>query len=163
MDPEAELLLDYLQGQRRHVLAALDSLTDEQMLTPVMPSGWHLIGLIKHLSLADEHYWFRCVMAGEPFDFFPEGPNADWQLDPGETVADVLVRYRDECERSDEIIRATALDAPPAQPDPMWEEWGRSFPNLRVIMLHMIVEVAAHAGHADAARELIDGKQWVVV
>ena len=128
MDPEAELLLDYLQGQRRHVLAALDSLTDEQMLTPVMPSGWHLIGLIKHLSLADEHYWFRCVMAGEPFDFFPEGPNADWQLDPGETVADVLVRYRDECERSDEIIRATALGAPPAQPDPMWEEWGRSFP-----------------------------------
>ena len=38
-----------------------------------------------------------------------------------------------------------------------------SFPSLRVILLHMIVEVAAHAGHADAARELIDGKQWVVV
>jgi hypothetical protein len=102
-------------------------------------------------------------MAGEPFDFFPTGPNAEWQLDGGETPADVFARYRDECARSDAIIRATPLDSPPAQPDPMWQEWGMSFPNLRVIMLHMIVEVAAHAGHADAARELIDGKQWLVL
>ena len=106
MESETELLLEYLQGQRRHVLSALDGLTDEQLTTPVLPSGWHLIGLVKHLSLSDEHYWFRCVMAGESLDFFPDGPNADWQLDDGETVADVLARYRDECARTDAIVRS---------------------------------------------------------
>ena len=128
MESEAELLLRYLNEQRRHVMAAMDDLTEEQLLTPVLPSGWHLIGLIKHLSLADEHYWFRCVMAGESFDFFPQGPNADWQLGPDETVADVFGNYLDECARSDEVIRGTALDAPPAQVDPRWEQWGMSFP-----------------------------------
>ena len=37
------------------------------------------------------------------------------------------------------------------------------FPDLRYIMLHMITETACHAGHLDAARELIDGTQWIVV
>jgi hypothetical protein len=30
------------------------------------------------------------------------------------------------------------------------------------ILLYVIVETACHAGHLDAARELIDGRQWVV-
>jgi Protein of unknown function (DUF664) len=30
--------------------------------------------------------------------------------------------------------------------------------DLRTIMLHMIEEVARHAGHPDAARELLDGR-----
>jgi Protein of unknown function (DUF664) len=28
-------------------------------------------------------------------------------------------------------------------------------------MLHVITETACHAGHLDAARELIDGRQWL--
>ena len=31
------------------------------------------------------------------------------------------------------------------------------------VVLHLIVETAAHAGHLDAVRELLDGKQWVVI
>jgi hypothetical protein len=33
----------------------------------------------------------------------------------------------------------------------------------RALLLHVIVETAAPAGHADAVRELIHGKQWVVI
>jgi hypothetical protein len=33
--------------------------------------------------------------------------------------------------------------------------------NLRFIVLHLIEETACHAGHLDAARELIDGRQWM--
>jgi hypothetical protein len=29
-------------------------------------------------------------------------------------------------------------------------------------MLHVITETACHAGHLDAARELIDRRQWMV-
>ena len=37
------------------------------------------------------------------------------------------------------------------------------FPDLRTILLHMIVETSVHAGHLDTTRELIDGRQWIVL
>ena len=70
---ETELLLRFLNGQRRHVLGILEDLPEEQLRRPVLPSGWNCLGLVKHLALSDEHYWFRSVVGGEPFDFFPEG------------------------------------------------------------------------------------------
>jgi hypothetical protein len=163
MEPEAKLLRDVLDEQRNHVLGILEGLTDEQLRRPVLPSGWHCLGMVKHLALADEHYWFRSVVAGESFDFFPPGPNAEWQLGPGESADDVFALYRDEIERSNAVIAGTALDAPPRQPDPQWQEWGIDFPSLRFITLHVIKETACHAGHLDAVRELIDGRQWIVL
>jgi Protein of unknown function (DUF664) len=35
--------------------------------------------------------------------------------------------------------------------------------DLRQIILHMITETACHAGHLDAARELLDGLPWLVL
>ena len=163
MDPQAELLRDFLDEQRNHVLGILEGLTDDQLRRPVLPSGWTCLGMVKHLSLADEHYWFRSVVGGESFGFFPEGPGADWQIGPGESADDVFALYRDEIRRSNAVIAATALDAPPRQPDPQWQEWGIDFPDLRFIMLHMITETACHAGHLDAAREILDGRQWIVM
>ena len=61
------------------------------------------------------------------------------------------------------LTATTALDDPPRWCDPWWEQAGLSFPNLRYILGHVIVETSIHAGHLDAARELIDGKQWVVL
>lgn len=56
MNRERELLLRHLNAQRHHVLAAIDGLSDEQLRRPVLPSGWTILGMIKHLSLGDEHY-----------------------------------------------------------------------------------------------------------
>lgn len=163
MSRERQVLLAHLDSQRGHVLGILEGLTDEQLRRPVLPSGWHCLGLVKHLALSDEHYWFRCVIAGEPLDYFPQGPNADWQVGPEESAESVFGLYREEIRRSDEIIAATALDAPPKQPDPVWARWGLDFPDLRSVLAHVITETAVHAGHADAVRELIDGRQWVVL
>jgi hypothetical protein len=160
---ETELLLTFLNEQRNHVLGILEGLSGEQLRRPVLPSGWHCLGMVKHLALADEHYWFRSVVAGESFGFFPPGENAEWQLDPGESAEDVFSLYRDEIKRANAVITATALDQPPLQPDPRWQEWGIDFPDLRFIMLHVIKETACHAGHLDAVRELLDGRQWVVL
>jgi len=74
MDEEKALLLDFLEGERGHVLGILDGLSDEQLRRPVLPSGWNCLGMVKHLALSDEHYWFRCVVGGEDFGFFPPGP-----------------------------------------------------------------------------------------
>jgi uncharacterized damage-inducible protein DinB len=160
---EKEQLLARLASQRRHVLGILEGLTEDQLRRPVLPSGWHCLGLVKHLALSDEHYWFRCVMGGEPLDYFPEGENADWQVGPEESAESVLALYREEIERSDAVLASTGLDDPPRRPDPTWEEWGMEFPDLRTVLLHVIVETAVHAGHLDAVRELIDGRQWIVL
>jgi len=81
----------------------------------------------------------------------------------GESAEDVFGLYREEIERANEVIAATPLDMAPRQPDGRWKEWGIDFPDLRFIMLHMIKETACHAGHLDAVRELIDGRQWNVL
>ena len=159
MDHETELLQRFLDEQRHHVLGILEGLTEEQLTRPLLPSGWHCLGMVKHLALSDEHYWFRCVMNGEFVDYFPQGRNADFQLDPGQTAADVFALYRDEIARADAIIAATSLDQPPRQPP----DFDVDFPDLRTVILWVIKETATHAGHLDAVRELIDGRQWIVL
>jgi uncharacterized damage-inducible protein DinB len=162
-DDEKRLLQGHLAAQRRHVLGTIDGLDDEQLRRPVLPSGWSCLGMLRHLALSDEHYWFRCVMGGEPQDYFPTEPGGDWVVGEDEPAADVLATYREECERADAVIDAMGLDHPPLAPDPVWQEWGMSFPDLRSVLLHVITETAVHAGHLDAVRELIDGRQWIVL
>lgn len=162
MSREREVLLGSLQAQRRHVLAIVDGLSEEQLRLPVLPSGWHCLGLLRHLALSDEHYWFRCVVGGEPLDYFPAEPNGDWQVSLEEPAAEVFEAYREEIRRSDAIIARTDLDGAPKWADPVWASWGADFPDLRSVVMHVITETAIHAGHLDAVRELIDGRQWVV-
>jgi uncharacterized damage-inducible protein DinB len=157
------LMLKHLNVQRSHVLGALEGLTDEQLHRQVLPSGWTCIQLIKHLTIADEQYWFRCVMGGSPISELPTEPHGDWLLGVDETTESVMAMYRHEIELSDQLIASTGIDDAPEQPDPIWDEWGMSFPNLRSVMMHVITETAVHAGHLDAVREIIDGKQWVVL
>ena len=152
-----------LDSQRRHVLAALDGLSDDQMTAPVLPSGWSCAGLIKHLALADEHYWLRSIIGGQSLDgFFPEVEGADWTLHDGETPATTLALYRAEIVEADTALAEVEPSDPPSQRDPLWDDWGINFPPVRSIMLHLIVETATHAGHLDA-RELLDGKQHLVL
>jgi len=58
--------------------------------------------------------------------------------------------------------RAAALDSPPAWwPGDLFGDW--RLHDLQEILLHLIVEVACHAGHLDSTRELIDGRQYLVL
>jgi uncharacterized protein DUF664 len=161
--PERALLLSRLAGQRRHVLSQLEGLSDEQLRRPVLPSGWSCLGLVRHLTLSDERYWFEVVVAGGPLDFWPEGENGDWQVGPNESAADVLGQYQSAIARSDEIVAAHHLDDPPQSPEDWWGDAGLDFPDLRTVLVHVLVETAVHAGHLDAVRELLDGHQHIVL
>jgi len=160
---ETSVLLKVLESQRRHVLGIVDDLSEEQLRRAVLPSGWHCLGMVKHLALSDEHYWFRCGVAGESTDFF-FGPSfadgAEWRVGPNESSEDIFNLYRDEIARANAIIESTALDAPPKQRDDWWG--ANDFLDLRTILLHVIAETACHAGHLDAAVELLSGRQWIV-
>ncbi|MEP6649321.1 MAG: DUF664 domain-containing protein [Lapillicoccus sp.] len=85
-----------------------------------------------------------------------------WRVEPDVPTAVVVDAHRREIAAADAIIAVTPLDAEPAWwPEDLFGDW--RIDNLRQVMLHMIAEVACHAGHLDAARELIDGRQWLVL
>jgi len=164
MDATKEALLESLDAQRRHVLGSLEGLDAAALRRPTLPTDWNCVGMVQHLALDVERFWFRSVMMGEqpgPDEFGPPGDNA-WQVRPEVSAAAVLDLYRREIELADKIIAAASLETPPA-----W--WPDFFPphfhldNLRQVMLHVIAETACHAGHLDAARELIDGQTWLIL
>ena len=163
MSDDKDLLLTQLRSVRRHVLGILDGLDEEALLRPVLPSGWSCAGLVAHLAADDERFWFGAVVAGDPeaIGELTDDPVAAWTVPPGVTAAAVLDRYRAEAERSDAIVSARSLDDPPS----WWPDFFGDFrlDTVREVLLHVITETATHAGHLDAARELIDGRQWMVL
>jgi hypothetical protein len=161
---ETQTLLAYLNAQRRHVLGILEGLDEPALRRPVLPSGWSCLGLVHHLALDDERFWFRGVVAGEPEVIAQSGAEGGdaWQVDPGVPAQAVLDLYREQIERSDAIIASTPLDTPPAWwPEELFGSW--RLDDLREVLLHVLTETAVHAGHLDAARELLDGRQWLVL
>jgi hypothetical protein len=163
MPGEISALLNALSDPRSHILAAIDGLDDEALRSPMFPSGWSCLGLINHLSLDVELFWFQGVVVGDPgviAGLLHSSENA-WSVGSQLAAHDVLERYRRHCEQSNSIIGSTSLDATPA----WWPaDLLGSFriDTVRGIVLHVLSETAAHAGHLDIARELIDGKQYVV-
>jgi hypothetical protein len=157
---ESAALLKSLTGQREHVLGILEGLSDADLRRPVLPSGWTCIGLVHHLAIDVERFWFRNVMAGEPIDPTADDEDA-WQVGADVRVDDVLSLYRQEIDLADAIITRSDIAAAPA----WWPDFFPSFRlgDLRQIMLHVIAETACHAGHLDAARELIDGRTWLIL
>ncbi|MFE1322236.1 DinB family protein [Kitasatospora phosalacinea] len=162
-EPEVRALLSFLDGQRRHVLGILDGLDADALRRPVLPSGWNCLGLVQHLALDVERFWFRAVVAGEQDVIGALDDDGDaWQVGPQVRAAEVLDRYRAESARADAVIRATAADTPLA----WWPHHLFGAPHLhtlRDVLLHVITETACHAGHLDAARELLDGRRWLVL
>lgn len=133
---ESDVFLSSLNAQRDHVLGILEGLPAEALRRPVLPSGWTALGLVNHLALDVERFWFRVIMTGEDVEL-PEDAEA-WQ-----------------------VSVATPLGTPPAQWPERWSSWRLA--NLREVLLHVITETACHAGHLDAVGELIDGHQWMVL
>ncbi|MFD6824089.1 MULTISPECIES: DinB family protein [unclassified Streptomyces] len=162
-DSEVTSLLKVLDGQRRHVLGILDGLDDDALRRPVLPSGWNCLGLVQHLALDVERFWFRGVLAGdeEIIRNLPTGDEA-WNVSPEATAAAVLDGYRQETAAADVVITASPADAALAWwPHDLFGE--PHLHTLRDVLLHVITETACHAGHLDAARELIDGRRWLVL
>ena len=91
-----------------------------------------------------------------------DGGDDAWQVAAGVPAVEVFANYRDEIARANAIIAARRADTTPAWwPGDLFGEW--QLDDLRNIVLHVITETACHAGHLDAARELLDGRAWRLV
>jgi hypothetical protein len=159
VDNETQALLTSLSAQREHVLGALNGLSEDELRRPLLPSGWTPLGMVQHLAVEVEQFWFRGAVAGEPLTL-TSGDEA-WRVPAEVPGAAILGRYRDEIAKADAIIAATPIDAMPK----WWPDFFTDFPPrpLRRTILHVIEETATHAGHLDVFRELTDGAQWLVL
>ncbi|MGW0600212.1 DinB family protein [Streptomyces sp. NPDC002776] len=162
-DAEINALLSSLDGQRRHVLGIVDGLDDQALRRPILPSGWSCLGLVQHLALDVERFWFRAVVLGDK-DVIRALDETDdaWQVAPDVPATGVIERYCREMDLANASIAACSADTTLAWwPHHLFGE--PHLHNLRDVMLHVITETACHAGHLDAARELIDGRRWLVL
>ena len=157
MIQEKETLQRYLSRGRTQLLAKLDGLDEREMRWPMTPTGTNLLGLVKHTASIQLGY------LGEVFGR-PADRDVPWLADDAEVNADmwapadqtreeIVELHRYSAAHSDATIEALPLDAPGDVP---W--WGEQrHVTLHQILVHLCVETARHAGHADIVRELVDG------
>jgi Protein of unknown function (DUF664) len=159
---ETSTLIAALDSQRRHILGIIDGLGEVDLRTPLLPSGWTAAGLVRHLTLDVERFWFSAVVVGDrqAIDGLARRDEA-WRVGAGVSGAEVFERYVVEAAQANLIIASLPLDAEPLWwPTKRFGDW--RLESLREVVLHVIVETACHAGHLDVMRELLDGKQWIV-
>jgi hypothetical protein len=124
--------------------------------------GMGRLGLVRHLTLDVERFWFRAVVAGEAVSL--EAGDSAWHVAADTPAEAVLSAYRAEAGRSDAIITtATGTWAPTRRGGPSSSLLTLSVRDLRATILHVLTETACHAGHLDAVRELLDGHQHLVL
>jgi uncharacterized damage-inducible protein DinB len=153
-----ETLHRYLRRQRDQLLAKLEGLSERDLRWPMTPTGTNLLGLAKHVASVQLGYF------GETFDRPPDRPlpwfeedaelNADLWATADETSQEILDLWAYSAAHADATIEALDLDSIGQVP---WWPPERKQVTLHQILVHMTVEMARHAGHADIVRELIDG------
>jgi hypothetical protein len=156
------VLLTSLDAQRNHVVGIIDELEEVDLRRSLVPSGWTPLGLVQHLTLDVERFWFLAVVAGDPrtIDELDTGEDS-WRVKAGVSGAVVFERYLAAAAAANQIIGSVPLDAKPLWwPSDQFGDW--RLESVREIVLHVIEETACHAGHLDVMRELLDGKQWIV-
>lgn len=151
-----KIMHGYLQTARDVVIWKLDGLSEYDVRRPLVQSGTNLLGIVKHLTFVELGYFgpvFGRPM-GQSNLWFEDGveDNADLFVQSDETRQDIVGNYRKACATSDATIEALELDAPGSVP---W--WGDHPVTLHHVLVHVIAETSRHAGHADLARELVDG------
>jgi uncharacterized damage-inducible protein DinB len=153
-------LLQSLARSRHFLRHTTRGLTDEQAARRTTASELCLGGLVKHVTLT-ERQWIRFIQEGPSAMALDESSMGDWmsafQMLPGETLAGLLADY-DRCtEQTAEVVAGLPdLDASQPLPEAPWFEPGARW-SARRVLLHVIAEIAQHAGHADIIRESLDG------
>lgn len=155
-DPR-ELALAYLDHYRATLLRKLDGMSEEDLRTSRLPSGWTPLALLKHLAFV-ERRWFRWGFAAEQVDpvWGEEDPDTGkWRVGAEESTEGIRALFLDECARSRKIVaNAELLESARSgggfnPPD--------HHPTLSWILFHMLQEYARHVGQLDVVRELADG------
>jgi len=137
----------WLGHLRQSAIYKLEGLDDEQLRWQPAPTANSLGAIVVHLGYA-ERLWLRVIFAGEPMDM--AWRTQIFVVPDGWSVADVVAFYRAETAAADAVLdAASSFDL---------RSRGEIRPStLRWVVVHLIEEIARHAGHMDITRELLDG------
>jgi hypothetical protein len=137
----------FLESQRSALLRKFDGLTDEQATSRPTVSELCMLTLIKHVAFV-ERRWFQLEIARRDIPgLWPPPDHRELEIEEGDTVESIRALYLGIIEENRAILaEATDLDS-----------LSSSNVNRRWVLLHLIEELARHAGHADLLRESIDG------
>lgn len=158
-DPKTVLHF-YLRETRENLIWKLDGLGERDVRMPRTATGNNLLGIIKHCLNVEAGYFGPTF--GREFpgadelvstEVYEADPQSDWYAREDETKDGLLDLYRRVAEFADQTIEALPLDAPGRVP---WWRAGRQDVTLQRIIVHVIYDLARHAGHADILREQID-------
>jgi hypothetical protein len=146
---EREQIEAFLHDQRVEVAHLLDGLTEEQARRSLVPSRTTLLGLVKHATFV-ERVWSDVAFQGRTRAELglPDAAEDSFQLADGDTVASVSQTYREAWASAVRVAADHGLGDVALHNR-------RSPVSLRWICLHLIRELARHAGHGDILREQI--------
>ncbi len=155
MDPsvisgtEREQLEAFVDDHREALRVALDGLSEEQARRSLVPSRTTLLGLLKHATFVEQVWFDEAVTCRSRADIgIPETVDESFVLTDDDTVASVTEAHRAACAASRAAVADLALDdlLPGNRRGPLPLRW---------VLLHVLRELAQHAGHADILREQV--------
>jgi uncharacterized damage-inducible protein DinB len=138
------------------VARKVDGLSDAELRSTRLPSGWTPLELVKHLVYM-ERRWLQWGFAGVPVEepWGDRGSDGRWAVAADESLADLLADLHAGGRRTRQIVEAASLPDLAATGG----RFGGDEPprTLAWILFHVLQEYARHAGHLDIVRELADG------
>lgn len=155
---DKQTLHRYLGAQRDALLSKLDGVSEYDVRRPFVPTGTNLLGIVKHVAYVQLGYLGDCFgrPAGipSPWEEHPDDPDADLWVPADESHDEIVALYRRSAEHADATIEVLTLET---VGEVEWWPEDRKHPTLHQVLVHLLVDVARHAGHADIIRESIDG------
>lgn len=158
LSDQKELLLGFLDYYRSAITRKIEDLTDAQLRTTRLPSGWTPLELLKHLIYMEQR-WLRWGFLAEqiPDPYGDQDKPGHWRASQGDTADALITALHAAGARTRVIARAADLADISAPGGRFGDSDPRPRPTLGWILTYVLQEYARHAGHLDIARELIDG------
>ncbi len=162
---ERSALREYLAFHQSAYFAVSYGLTDEQARSTPSVSALSIGGLIKHATGMQRNWMARVAAApdappsdGRSFEEIAKSRADEHVMLPDETLPGLLRAFEDQNAESLRLAETADLDAAVQVPHNVpWFPKEIDAWSVRWVILHVINELARHAGHADIIRETIDG------
>jgi len=162
---ERESLIAYVDQQRDAFFSVSFGLTEQQIRLAPTAGTLSIGGLVKHVTTCERGWTER--MAAAPHASAPPDTSVaeqarvwgeDFKVTDDDTLESLLAALAAQGDVTRQVLRGADLGAPvPVPRDAPWfphdvEAW-----SVRWVAMHLVEELARHAGHADLVRESIDG------
>jgi uncharacterized damage-inducible protein DinB len=162
---ERSALRGYLAFHQSAFFAVSYGLSDEQARLAPTVSTLSVGGLVKHVTAMQRNWMARVAAAPDappkdprPFKEISKEFGDQHVMRPDETLDGLLREFEAQNATSLRLVRTADLDAAvPVPQDIPWFPKDQKAWSVRWVILHVINELARHAGHADIIRETIDG------